>query len=91
MSWKYRHRPGHKPEPSSAHNDALEITWTIDDPIVFKEPHTQKEIFVRTERWRYIQYADGAEELYDHHHDPHEWTNLAAQPEHRETLAAHRR
>jgi hypothetical protein len=36
-------------------NDAtqeLEITWTIDDPIVFKEPHTQTEIFVRTERWR---------------------------------------
>jgi len=36
-------------------NDAtreLEITWTIDDPVVFKEPHTQKEIFVRTERWR---------------------------------------
>jgi hypothetical protein len=30
----------------------LEITWTIDDPIVFKAPHTQKEIFVRTERWR---------------------------------------
>jgi hypothetical protein len=29
----------------------LEITWTIDDPLVFKEPHTQKEIFVRTERW----------------------------------------
>jgi hypothetical protein len=28
----------------------LEITWTIDDPIVFKEPHTQKEIYVRTER-----------------------------------------
>ena len=30
----------------------LEITWTIDDPIVFKAPHTQKEIFVRTERGR---------------------------------------
>ena len=30
----------------------LEITWTIVDPIVFKQPHTQKEIFVRTERWR---------------------------------------
>jgi hypothetical protein len=30
----------------------LEITWTIDDPIVFKEPHTQKEIYVRTERWQ---------------------------------------
>jgi hypothetical protein len=30
----------------------LAITWTIDDPIVFKAPHTQKEIYVRTERWR---------------------------------------
>jgi hypothetical protein len=30
----------------------LEITWTIDDPAIFKEPHTQKELFVRTERWR---------------------------------------
>jgi hypothetical protein len=30
----------------------LEITWTIDDAVVFKEPHTQKELFVRTERWR---------------------------------------
>lgn len=29
----------------------LEITWTIDDPVVFKEPHTQKELYVRTERW----------------------------------------
>lgn len=26
---KYRHRPGHKAEPSPAHNDALEITWTV--------------------------------------------------------------
>ncbi len=29
----------------------LEITWTIDDPVIFKQPHMQKEIFVRTERW----------------------------------------
>ena len=27
---------------------------------------------------RYIQYADGSEELYDHDKDPHEWTNLAS-------------
>jgi cytochrome c oxidase subunit 2 len=31
---KYRHRPGHKPEPSSAHNDALEITWTVIPTII---------------------------------------------------------
>lgn len=37
---------------------------------------------VRTDRWRYIRYAGGGEELYDHDADPHEWTNLAAKPEH---------
>jgi arylsulfatase A-like enzyme len=37
---------------------------------------------VRSERWRYIRYADGGEELYDHDADPNEWTNLANKPEH---------
>jgi arylsulfatase A-like enzyme len=32
---------------------------------------------VRDERWRYIRYADGTEELYDHQNDPHEWDNVA--------------
>ena len=32
---------------------------------------------VRDARWRYIRYADGSEELYDHERDPNEWTNLA--------------
>ncbi len=32
---------------------------------------------VRTARHRYIRYADGARELYDHRSDPHEWHNLA--------------
>jgi len=36
---------------------------------------------VRTDRWRYIHYNDGGEELYDHRADPNEWTNLAAKPE----------
>jgi choline-sulfatase len=31
---------------------------------------------VRSERWRYIRYADGTEELYDHRDDPHEWKNV---------------
>lgn len=35
---------------------------------------------LRTERWRYIRYHDGTEELYDHNVDPHEWRNLAAAP-----------
>ncbi len=36
---------------------------------------------IRTERWRYIRYVDGGEELYDHNSDPNEWTNLAGNPE----------
>jgi cytochrome c oxidase subunit 2 len=31
---KYRHRPGHKAEPSPAHHDALEITWTVIPTII---------------------------------------------------------
>ncbi len=33
---------------------------------------------VRTERWRYIRYHDGGEELYDEIADPQEFRNLAA-------------
>jgi len=36
---------------------------------------------IRTEEWRYIRYADGSEELYDHRSDPYEWSNLALQPD----------
>jgi arylsulfatase A-like enzyme len=32
---------------------------------------------VRRDNWRYIRYADGERELYDHNNDPNEYTNLA--------------
>lgn len=35
---------------------------------------------VRGDRYRYIVYADGQEELYDHLADPNEWTNLIDDP-----------
>ena len=34
LVWKYRHRPGHKAQPSPAHHDVMEITWTIIPTII---------------------------------------------------------
>jgi choline-sulfatase len=44
---------------------------------------------IRSERWRYIRYHDGAEEFYDHLHDKMEWTNLAGQAQFKDVIAAH--
>lgn len=48
---------------------------------------------VRTDRWRYTEWAGGAAgaELYDHAADPREFTNLATRAEHRNTRATLRR
>lgn len=39
-----------------------------------------KNYSVRSERYRYIVYEDGSEELYDHLKDKWEWNNLANNP-----------
>lgn len=41
---------------------------------------------IRSKDWRYIRYADGSEELYDHRSDPDEWTNLAKDVRHAATI-----
>jgi arylsulfatase A-like enzyme len=57
-------------EPARATNRAVVTTF-------YGEHFT-----VRDERWRYIRYADGSEELYDHRADPDELRNLAGNSEH---------
>jgi arylsulfatase A-like enzyme len=41
----------------------------------------KKNHALRGERYRYIRYVDGSEELYDHQQDEQEWMNLASLPE----------
>jgi hypothetical protein len=49
-----------------------------------------KNIAVRSEQYRYITYQDGSEEFYDLNKDPHEWNNLAKQPEFQPLMKKHR-
>lgn len=46
---------------------------------------------VRSQHYRFIRYADGSEELYDHRTDPHEWTNLARDTKLTEIVREHAR
>jgi arylsulfatase A-like enzyme len=43
-------------------------------------------VTLRTIKWRYIRYADGSEELYNHQTDPNEWSNLAKDPKYAELV-----
>jgi choline-sulfatase len=74
--------------------EGLSLVPQIKDPDAKRErpaitTHNQGNHSVRSERWRYIHYADGSEELYDHQNDPNEWTNLAGNPEFAPIVAEH--
>ena len=49
--------------------------------------HGKDKHAVRLRNWRYIQYDDGSEELYNLKEDPEEWTNLAADPEYESIIS----
>ncbi len=53
--------------------------------------HNQGNHGIRSERWRYIHYADGSEELYDMQKDPNEWHNLAGNSEYVSIIADHKK
>ncbi|MEE9602858.1 MAG: sulfatase, partial [Thermoguttaceae bacterium] len=69
--------------PIGKHLEGRSLKPLLEDPLTeWDRPvvttHGRNNHSVRSERWRYIRYSDGSEELYDHDNDPMEWTNLAA-------------
>ena len=45
---------------------------------------------LRSDRWAFIRYSDGSEELYDMNSDPNQFTNLAGSVQHVEFVAENR-
>ena len=73
--------------PANKANEGISLVPQLKDAKAARErpaitTHNPGNHGVRTEKWRYIRYADGSEELYDRAADPHEWTNLANEPKH---------
>jgi len=88
------------PEPAGM--EGLSLVPQLKDAAAPRErpavtSHNQGNHGVRSEHWRYIRYADGSEELYDHRSDPNEWTNLlpagdaAAKSRYADVVAEHAR
>jgi arylsulfatase A-like enzyme len=72
--------------PANSQCDGFSLAPLLADPAApWDHPALTTKGFqnhaVRSDRWRYIRYADGSEELYDHDADPLERSNLATLPE----------
>jgi len=80
--------------PANPANDGLSVASQVSDPArKIGKPalmtYGRGNHAVRTERWRYIRYADGSEELYDHQNDFNEWKNLAGDKTYAGVIAEH--
>ena len=72
--------------PKKTDLDGESLVSLLHDPGAKRKPAVTTYLpgnhAVRTERWRYIRYRDGGEELYDCLGDPNEYRNLASDPRH---------
>ena len=76
--------PAHEPEGHSLLPLLENPSARWDRPAI--TTYGYRVFSARGERFRYIRYPNGDEELYDHQNDPHEFTNLANNPEYSEII-----
>ena len=81
--------------PADPRCDGVSLVPLLEDPDAeWEHPavmtYLRNNHAIRSDRWRYIRYADGSEELYDHESDPNEWDNLANKAALSDILAEHR-
>ncbi len=66
--------------PKPTHLEGRSILPLLEDLTEIREAaflsYGPENTAAQSERYRYLRYEDGSEELYDHQKDPHEWTNL---------------
>jgi arylsulfatase A-like enzyme len=72
--------------PANKHNEGHSLLPLLNNPqSEWNHPsiiaYRENSFAVQTERYRYLRYGDGSEELYDHQTDTNEWNNLASKPE----------
>jgi len=81
---------------SAKHIQGKSLVKTFKDPshevreIVFSVSQGGKSFLLRSQRWAYIQYDEDASsgiELFDMENDPKQFTNLAADPAHAQTVS----
>lgn len=82
--------------PPKADNDGLSLVPLLKHPnskwvrpaLMTEGPGNHA---IRSERWRYIRYNDGTEELYDQDKDPWNHENLAGYPQYESVMVEHRK
>lgn len=74
--------------PESVEGISLVPVLNNPDQIVNREVYSynRAHLALRSDRWSYMRYADGTEELYDMQADPNQFTNLAKNTAHVETM-----
>lgn len=82
--------------PPLQHLEGLSLSPQLSDATSPRDrpaitTHNQGNHGIRSQRYRYIRYADGSEEFYDHDSDPNEWRNVVGLAEHQLEIANHRR